>query len=186
MLLLSLAVLSFALTALGGNYSLCREYAGDKFFDSFYWWKWLDPTHGRVKYVDQKTSRKIGLAYVNPDNGRFVMRVDDKGHGVSINGNPHNLGRQSVRIHSKDLFEDMVLIMKASWMPAGCGCVHTNSTWPAFWTCSRGVWPSGGEIDVVEGVNGFDANRASLHTSPGCMLPPSVNHTQKGYVAGLT
>lgn len=42
-------VVASALTALAGNYSLCHEYTGDKFFRMFYWWNYPDPTHGTVK-----------------------------------------------------------------------------------------------------------------------------------------
>lgn len=117
---------------------------------------------------------------MDQDTGKFIMRVDSKGPPIPIDKNNRDLGRQSVRIHSKDLFDDMVLIMKASWMPVGCGCVYANSTWPAFWTCARGNWPNGGEIDVVEGVSGFGSNQASLHTQPGCAMPQNANSTQKG------
>ena len=42
-------VLLTAIVVQGGNYTLCREYAGNKFFESFYWWSSPDPTQGRVK-----------------------------------------------------------------------------------------------------------------------------------------
>jgi len=31
-------------------------------------------------------------------------------------------------------------------------------------------WPAGGEIDIIEGVNDYTNNQATLHTNPGCGL----------------
>jgi len=60
-------------------------------------------------------------------------------------------------------------------MPEGC------STWPAFWTKSAtSLWPAGGEIDIIEGFNLNTENRATLHTSPGCLMPPDSQRTQTG------
>lgn len=62
-------------------------------------------------------------------------------------------------------------------MPEGC------STWPAIWEVDLNNWPSGGEIDVLEGVNNQPVNSATIHTTPGCEMPPSAgnpNRTQLG------
>jgi len=46
------------------------------------------------------------------------------------------------------------------------------STWPAFWTCTTDQWPTGGEIDIMEGANDQGPrNLASLHTQQGCVIP---------------
>lgn len=48
-------------------------------------------------------------------------------------------------------------------MPDGCG------TWPAFWSIgAKRSWPAGGEIDILEGVNGVAGNAYTLHTVAGC------------------
>ena len=91
-------------------------------------------------------------------------------------------GRDSVRIVSKKAWDESAVVLDLSHMPEGCG------TWPAFWSLSqKGPWPSGGEIDIVEGtshagllrgkligpsgVNLNTANLASMHTTPSCMMP---------------
>ena len=34
-------------------------------------------------------------------------------------------------------------------------------------------WPAGGEIDIIEGVNDYTNNQATLHTNAGCALATS-------------
>lgn len=38
-------------------------------------------------------------------------------------------------------------------------------------------WPAGGEIDIIEGVNDYTNNQATLHTNPGCGLASSDSKT---------
>jgi hypothetical protein len=42
----------------------------------------------------------------------------------------------------------------------------------AFWTNGPN-WPNGGEIDILEGVNDYTNNQATVHTSAGCTLASS-------------
>lgn len=72
--------------------------------------------------------------------------------------------RKSVRIHSNYILNGGLVILDAIHMPYGCG------TWPAFWS-SGDNWPTEGEIDILEGVNGYTQNQASLHTLAGCTIP---------------
>lgn len=114
-----------------------------------------------VSYLDQQTAKNRGLAWVN--NGQFGMAVD------STNVvDPSARGRDSVRIQSHDYFAgDMLVIADIAHMPEGC------STWPAFWTIGTGEWPSGGEIDIIEGNNDLSTNLITVHTGNNaqCTMP---------------
>ena len=86
------------------------------------------------------------------------MRVDTT---PQVSGN-----RASVRIQTQYSFTGGLVIMDSVHMPTGCG------TWPAFWTDGP-TWPQTGEIDIVEGVNDYTNNQATIHTNSGCELPTS-------------
>ena len=49
-------------------------------------------------------------------------------------------------------------------------------------------WPNSGEIDIVEGVNDYTNNQATIHTDVGCSLPSSSSTTLaiSGNVVGGT
>jgi hypothetical protein len=44
----------------------------------------------------------------------------------------------------------------------------------AFWSNGPN-WPSGGEIDITEGVHDYTTNQFTIHTDPGCKLTSSVS-----------
>lgn len=143
-----------AATATGtyaSSWTLAQTRSGDNFFDNWSFWNYDDPTHGTVTYVDSGTAWSENLVSVS--NGQAFMRADTA----------DNVGyRKSIRITDNYTFnEGTLLIMDASHMPTGCG------TWPAWWANGPN-WPAGGEIDIVEGVNGQTQNQATLHTSEGC------------------
>lgn len=72
-----------------------------------------------------------------------------------------NQPRPSVRIHSKRLLSlPSLTILDLDHIPTGC------SIWPAYWYCGPN-WPNGGEVDIVEGVNGAERNQMTLHTGEG-------------------
>ncbi len=86
------------------------------------------------------------------------MRVDTT---PQVSGN-----RKSVRITTEFTYTGGLVLMDAVHMPTGC------ATWPAFW--SNGPdWPNNGEIDILEGVNDYANNQATIHTAHGCTIPSS-------------
>ncbi|KIY44374.1 glycoside hydrolase family 16 protein [Fistulina hepatica ATCC 64428] len=147
-------------------YALAASYQGPNFFDAFTWETFDDPTHGRVNYVDVSTARARNLSFASEDT--FVMRTD-----AERVVQPGARGRDSVRIRSRDTWEEGVYVLDVAHMPTGC------ATWPAFWTVTKGQWPAGGEIDIIEGVNLATHNVATLHTAPKCDMN-TANRTQRG------
>ncbi|KAH7919357.1 hypothetical protein BV22DRAFT_1040974 [Leucogyrophana mollusca] len=142
------------------TYVLKDKFVGRDFLNGFNWETFDDPTHGRVNYVDKNTALQRGLT--SASDTKFFMRADNKTMVA-----PGARGRDSVRITSYQAYGDGIYILDLSHMPEGC------STWPAWWSTSQqGPWPQGGEIDIIEGVNIGATNLASLHTTPGCSMPP--------------
>ncbi|TBU46576.1 concanavalin A-like lectin/glucanase domain-containing protein [Dichomitus squalens] len=137
------------------KWKLVQSYEGDSFFDGWDFFTGDDPTHGVVDYVDQGTAQSSNLTSIN-SAGHAIMRVDTT---PTISGN-----RKSVRITTSFTYTGALVLLDAVHMPTGCG------TWPAFW--SNGPdWPNNGEIDIVEGVNDYANNQATIHTAHGCTIP---------------
>ncbi|TFK16481.1 family 16 glycosyl hydrolase [Coprinopsis marcescibilis] len=133
---------------------------GAAFYNSFEWENIPDPTHGRVNYVDRRTSQEQNLTFANADT--FILRADSTSFL-----NPSGPGRNSVRIRSRRAYTTHVAVFDIRHMPQGCG------TWPAVWEVQGSNWPYGGEVDILEGVNDEGPNAATLHTGPGCTMPTS-------------
>jgi len=138
-------------------WKLIDSHSGSNFFDGWNFFTGADPTNGNVNYVDESTAQSAGLLEVN-SAGNAVMRVETT---PTVSGN-----RQSIRITTQTSFNGGLVIMDSVHMPTGCG------VWPAFWTNGPN-WPTGGEIDIVEGVNDYTENQATVHTSTGCNLASS-------------
>jgi len=105
-----------------------------------------------VDYVNQQTAQSAGL--ISNRNGAVYIGCDTKNKATGR-------GRQSVRISTKELWNGGLFVMDLAHMPTGCG------TWPAWWTVGPN-WPSGGEIDIIEGVNKGTTDQSTLHTNAGC------------------
>ncbi|CEL57634.1 putative glycosidase C21B10,07 OS=Schizosaccharomyces pombe (strain 972 / ATCC 24843) GN=SPBC21B10.07 PE=3 SV=1 [Rhizoctonia solani AG-1 IB] len=137
------------------TWTLQTRMEGSTFFDGWEFWAYPDPTNGAVDYQNLDGSSAAGLHEINSD-GNAIMRVETT---QQVSGN-----RKSVRLHSHTTYNGGLVILDAVHMPYGCG------TWPAFWSNGPN-WPNGGEIDIVEGVNDYQTNQASLHTKAGCTIP---------------
>lgn len=136
---------------------LNQSYQGSTFFNGWNFWNTADPTHGIVNYLDQATAQANNLIGIN-SAGNALMKVETT---PTVPGN-----RMSIRIQTQQSWTGGLFIMDAVHMPTGCG------TWPAFWTNGPN-WPAGGEIDIIEGVNDYTNNQATIHTNPGCTLATS-------------
>ncbi|KAF8558266.1 endo-beta-glucanase [Imleria badia] len=163
-------VLCIRPTLAGQTYSKALDITGAGFYDEFSFVASADPTHGRVKYVDQQTAQQDNLTYATLDS--FILRADYKTYLA-----PSDPGRKSVRIQSNRQFTTFVGIFDMYHMPTGCG------TWPAVWTVGDN-WPNHGEIDILEGVNNVTPNIATLHTGSNCRMSSSRNMT--GFVPTWT
>ncbi|KAF5371146.1 hypothetical protein D9758_004177 [Tetrapyrgos nigripes] len=162
--LFALLSLTPAIHVWAAVYGCSDSIVGHQFLEKFTVEPIDDPTHGRVKYVDADTAARLNLTYATDD--RFIARAD-----YTTILDPQGPGRNSVRLHSKKLYGNGVMVFNLNHVPEGCG------TWPAVWSYAK-IWPTKGEIDVVEGVNNQLYNQATLHTLPGCNM--SEYRFQKG------
>lgn len=160
----TVSLLSAAVPALAGTYSISDTIIGSQFYSKFNFQAISDPTHGRVNYVSQSTAQSQNLTYASGDT--FILRADYK----SVL-NPGGPGRNSVRIRSNAQYSTHVAIFNVRHMPQGCG------TWPAIWETNESNWPNGGEVDIIEGVNDQSPNAMTLHTGSGCSMPSSRTQT---------
>ncbi|MCJ1354549.1 MAG: hypothetical protein MMC33_004538 [Icmadophila ericetorum] len=116
-----------------------------------------DLTGGYVTYVTEATALQNG--YINFLGNQVYLGVD-----YTDVLDPNGPGRNSVRLLSNNAYENGLIIGDFAHMPGSdCGL------WPAFWMVGPN-WPSGGEVDIIEGVNIGVQNQMTLHTSPGCVV----------------
>ncbi|KAJ7138585.1 glycoside hydrolase family 16 protein [Mycena filopes] len=164
--LLALSVALFSRASQGALYLHHQHIVGQGFYDNFNFEAIPDPTHGRVNYVDEQTARRLKLTSVTPHNS-FILRADS----TTVIANASALGRNSVRIRSNEAYSTHVAVFDIAHMPQGCG------TWPAVWETDEAIWPNGGEVDIVEGVNDQGTDQVTLHTRAGCTMPASRKQT---------
>ncbi|KAI0638972.1 concanavalin A-like lectin/glucanase domain-containing protein [Trametes polyzona] len=139
-------------------WKVAQSYEGSSFFDGWDFQNSIDDTtHGVAQYIDRNSAQAANLIEIN-DAGNAIMRVETTG---TVSGY-----RKSVRITTQYSYTGGLIVLDAVHIPTGCG------TWPAFWSNGPG-WPTGGEIDMVEGVNDYTNNQVTLHTAPGCSMPSS-------------
>jgi hypothetical protein len=117
-------------------------------------------------YVDGPGSVALNLTYTSATSA--VLRVD-------LSDTDTTTGRKSVRIESKNTYNNGLFIFDVLHTPYGC------STWPALWLSVQSNWPTNGEIDVIESTNTATVgNQMTLHTTEGCSM--SVKRKESGSV----
>lgn len=153
---LTTTLLSLSLTLpTHSAYTLKDDYTPSTFFSQFTFFTDSDPTNGYVDYISQSAATSAGL--INTNNNQIYMGVDSTNVASGR-------GRKSVRLTSNAVYNHALIILDLDHMPGSiCG------VWPAFWTVGPN-WPTSGEIDIIEGVNGQVGNSMALHTGAGCSV----------------
>ncbi|KAF7292153.1 GH16 domain-containing protein [Mycena indigotica] len=128
------------------------------------------PSVGNVSYVTRADATAESLAYVN-GRGNAILKVDNTTTVLNA-GTVQN--RKSVRLTTKDAFDvGSLIVIDVLHMPFGC------SVWPSIWMngvlAPGQVWPSAGEIDIIEAINLMDHNQMALHSYAGCVQPQNVS-----------
>lgn len=114
------------------------------------------------RYQSRDDAESLGIYSVDPSTNVVRLGVDHS------NVYPLGQGRPSIRLESKEAYNHGLFIADFLHMPPSqCGL------WPAFWSYGAN-WPSGGEIDIIEGADTATSNIMSAHTSNGCSLDASV------------
>ena len=148
----------------GTTYKLAEDLSYHNFFSAFDFFSGPDPTGGFVQYQNYTSAIEKNLAgYLSDTQSVFI--------GVDHTSKDPN-GRASVRLESKKGWNKGLLIADIRHMPAS-----TCGSWPAYWLLGSDaemngniIWPDAGEIDILEGVNDYDQNAVTLHTSAGCIV----------------
>ncbi|CAJ1407187.1 unnamed protein product [Effrenium voratum] len=145
-------------TVTDGTYRKVWQAQGKTFFDQFNF-LWDDPNHGSAQYLLQPEAEEEGV--IEATRNYAIIRTG--------RASPKYLyKRMTARIESKDHWKNFLSLIKFSHVPYGCG------VWPALFTlASKGEWPNGGELDMLEYVN-MDVSKASFHTGGSCQLAPHV------------
>ncbi|KAF1946651.1 hypothetical protein EJ02DRAFT_440928 [Clathrospora elynae] len=147
--LLSLVVLSSAHDDNSTQYTLTDDLSYKNFFSAFDFFDGPDPTQGFVQYQNQTSAVDKNLVGYLEDTQSVFMGVDYTTKDPA--------GRASVRLESKKSW-NQGLYLPANWLLS-----------------SSAAWPQGSEIDFLEGVNDYDSNTVTLHTTKGCMVDNSTS-----------
>ncbi|KAI1808117.1 glycoside hydrolase family 16 protein [Daldinia bambusicola] len=132
------------------SYQVTEVYNSTNFLDKFNFFSGTDPNGGYVQYQDQASAQDLGLIKVQDDE---IYLGVDQADGYQPNGG----GRKSVRLESKKVYDQGLVIAEFSHLPKPvCG------SWPAFWFFGD-PWPTKGEIDLYENWNDLKFNRHTSH-----------------------
>lgn len=156
-------------------YELAHDFFASDFFseDQWYYFTHADPTGGPTQYLSHDDA--LGAGLLRHGDGWAVLQAGRREDPPQQSESPR---RQSVRLHSRQAWEHMLIAVSYSHVPHGCG------VWPALWLYCDGAdvggqtgadrcgpWPENGEIDLLEFANEFFA-KTSLHlgAEPHCTL----------------
>ncbi|XDG07103.1 hypothetical protein ABKA04_006718 [Annulohypoxylon sp. FPYF3050] len=158
------------------GYALTNHYGGQGLLDSFSFFTGIDPSHGFVDYQSKEDALDQNLVYVDHDFNNVILGVDSNNtYSTSDKGRP------SVRLTSHDTFSHGLFVADFHHMPAS-----TCGTWPAFWAFNNQQngtdWPTGGELEIIEGANTAERNLFSAHTAEGCHAPKNGFAGEQGLV----
>ncbi|KAI2625871.1 concanavalin A-like lectin/glucanase domain-containing protein [Hypoxylon sp. NC1633] len=133
------------------SYKVSEIYNSTNFFDKFDFVSKIDPTGGYIQYQDRANAESLGLVKYQDDE--VYIGVDY----TSGDYNPGGVGRKSVRLESKKVYNHGLIIADFTHFPEPvCG------SWPAYWFFGE-PWPTKGEVDVYENWNDLAFNRYSSH-----------------------
>ncbi|CZR64431.1 uncharacterized protein PAC_14329 [Phialocephala subalpina] len=151
-----LSLLSSAVVAQSG-YQLVAQFSGDAFFDNFDFITG-DPNGDFVDYVDYQTAYDNGL--VAYDGSSQYLMIDS-----TTVLNPNGVGRESVKLVSKQSWTHALVITDLNNMPGGvCGVSGRHYL--------AGPDPNiaSGEIDIITGINTAAYNQMTLFSQPTCSI----------------
>lgn len=167
--LLLLLIILIALTAFG--ILKCKNTSNETFSYSIqHDWKGIDLQPSKNKGWSFFSGPDPTNGFVNyGDHPELIKEIGDK---IRIDVQ-HDINqgetRKSIRLNTKDTYNQGLFILSADHMPAGL------AVWPAFWltgsTNNIKKWACNGEIDIIENVNsdksvpGSEFNQSTLHTS---------------------
>jgi len=150
---------------LATSYPLIESWYGKGFMEGFDYpaSTYDNTTNGDVFWA---TPQNTSLIYTS-SSGTVILKVDN------ISSVVYNEKRYAPKVLSKTAYDPgTVWVLDAVHIPYGC------SVWPAFWT-QGALWPAGGEIDIVEGINMETTNQIALHAQ-GADCIASTNATITG------
>ncbi|KAI5289114.1 hypothetical protein KEM54_004389 [Ascosphaera aggregata] len=132
------------------GWTIQDDYTIEKFFSKFDFDTFPDPTHGTVQFLSQYDAQKADM--ISTNNGIY-LGIE---HREKV---PPEHGRKALRLTSRAGYgPNSMFVADISHMPDACG------TWPAFWLTAKTGWPDNGEVDIIEGANGYGTNTLALHT----------------------
>ncbi|KAI0838621.1 glycoside hydrolase family 16 protein [Hypoxylon sp. FL0890] len=151
------------------SYKVSEIYNSTNFFDKFDFVTGTDPNGGYVQYQSRTSATNLGL--IKTSNDEVYIGVDH----TEGDYNPSGVGRKSVRLESKNVYNHGLVIADFTYLPKPvCG------SWPAFWFFGD-PWPTKGEIDIYENWNDLTFNRHTAHVDS-----PDVVGTCELESAGMT